>query len=86
MPFEAMAVRAIGQSWRAKMGLPTRDMFWIFLNDGSRLTWYGVANVATLFVTEVLITGVVWGVYSGGMTLWDWRNEKIKAKETPDSK
>ncbi|KFX97615.1 hypothetical protein V495_08832 [Pseudogymnoascus sp. VKM F-4514 (FW-929)] len=86
MPFEAMAVRAIGQSWRAKMGLPTRDMFWIFLNDGSRLTWHGVANVATLFVTEVLITGVVWGVYSGGMTLWDWRNEKIKAKETPDSK
>ncbi|KAL5349940.1 hypothetical protein ACLOAV_004974 [Pseudogymnoascus australis] len=30
MPLEAMAVRAIGQSWRVKMGLPVEDMFWIF--------------------------------------------------------
>ncbi|KFY34447.1 hypothetical protein V494_06762 [Pseudogymnoascus sp. VKM F-4513 (FW-928)] len=86
MPLEAMAVRAIGQSWRVKMGLPVGDMFWIFLRPGSGLTWNGLANVATLFVTEVLITGVVWGVYSGGVTLWDWRNGKAEDKEAKDSK
>lgn len=86
MPLEAMAVRAIGQSWRVKMGLPVGDMFWIFQRGGSRLTWNGAANVATLFVTEVLITGVVWGVYSGGVTLWDWRNGDAEAKKAKDSK
>ncbi|OBT81639.1 hypothetical protein VE02_09650 [Pseudogymnoascus sp. 03VT05] len=86
MPLEAMAVRAIGQSWRVKMGLPVGDMFWIFIRERSRLTWNGVASVATLFVTEVLITGVVWGVYSGGITLWDWKNGEAEAKKAKDSK
>ncbi|KFY49470.1 hypothetical protein V496_09986 [Pseudogymnoascus sp. VKM F-4515 (FW-2607)] len=86
MPLEAMAVRAIGQSWRVKMGLPVEGMFWIFQRGGSRLTWNGAANVATLFITEVLITGVVWGVYSGGMTLWDWKNGDAEAKKAKDSK
>lgn len=85
MPLEAMAVRAIGQSWRGKMGLPVGDMFQIFLRPRYGLTWKGAANVAALFVTEVLITGVVWGLYSGAVTFWDWRNGEAEAKEK-DSK
>lgn len=86
MPLEAMAVRAIGQSWRVKMGLPTGDMFWILRRGGSGLTSNGAANVATLFITEVLITGVVWGGYSAGLTLWDWKNGEAEDKKSKDSK
>ena len=68
------------------MGLPTGDMFWILRRGGSGLTSNGAANVATLFITEVLITGVVWGGYSAGLTLWDWKNGEAEDKKSKDSK
>lgn len=72
-PLEMITVRAIGLSWRRKLGLGSSDMFPILMEKGSWIGWMGTGNIVALFATDLLITGVVWGVYMAGIRLWDLR-------------
>jgi hypothetical protein len=77
-PLEMITVRAIGQSWRRNLSLGSSDMFPILSKKGSRISWMGTGNIVALFATDLLITGILWGVYMAGIRLWDLRTGVVE--------